>query len=198
MEKLQEFVMIFKSLISPDPVKRLKKIAPELKELRENLKDVRWLMEKKNPLDAIVLLFNIMSEWHDKEVDYQQIEEIIKSFERVNYGQYYNELIKKLKTLKDHIITCGRDMDGWNRTKKGELVNKANVFLGYVYDLPLENISFWLTQKDQPKGGWGDPAIENLNSYDLICRYAEDFMDYNMTHIELSIDFILDFLKKKA
>ncbi|MBP8994003.1 MAG: hypothetical protein KBG30_09345 [Bacteroidales bacterium] len=180
--KTKQFI---RSLFSR-PEKDLRKIMPELKDL----KDILNVIDKKSDsLEGIVDFFAVISKWYDNMDD---LDRILQKFKKVNYGQY-DDIIKQINTLQVHFLKAGRDQYGYNRTKRGENVTDDNVYLGNIYGLFTLPVSRWKKAKNSPKGGWGFPGMENLNSYDVVSWQAKKFMD---SHIE-SIIKAIDSLEKE-
>lgn len=143
-------------------------IMPGLRQLRY---DLGLIAESGDTPDAIVHFFSMVSMWHDRGLN-----DVIAEFERVNYGQF-DAVLEKLRALQGYFVNAGRDDCGWNRTKRGEMVTPDKVFLGNIYGLFTQPVSFWRQRKDEPKGGWGfSPRMEHLNAYDVVSQQARQFM----------------------
>jgi hypothetical protein len=164
MLKLKKRVKV---IFAGRPERKLAALMPELRQLRQAL---RRASESRDPLTEIVYFFDTVSKWHDRGIS-----DLIAAFEKVNYGQY-DEVLKKLNTLQRHFVNAGRCEYGWNRTRRGETVTADKVFLGNIYGLFTHPVSFWKQRKDEKKGGWGYPGMENLNAYDVVSRQAREFM----------------------
>jgi len=139
---------------------------PELLILKKDLEVIRG----RQPLDGIVQFFGLVSPWQDRG-----LADILTAFHSVNYGQY-DEVIRLLNQLTVHFARAGRSPYGWNRTSKGQEVTENNVYLGNIYGLWTKEVSFWKTQKDTPKGGWGFSGMEHLSVYDVVSNQAREFM----------------------
>lgn len=184
MKKLKKWV---KSLFKR-PLKKVKALMPELKELRSNLLKSR---AAKEWVEEIVYFFDYVSKWHDRE---SELKDLVTALKDVNYGQF-TEITDKLDTLQAHFINAGRQRFGMNRTKKDETVTADKVFLGNVFGLFTKPVSFWRQKKDEPKGGWGFANMEYLNSYDVISRQAGAFMS---SHIDPMVSIINDLERPTA
>lgn len=149
------------------PERKLTALNQEFRELRQALQRVA---ESRDPLTEVVHFFDIVSKWHDRGIN-----DIIAEFKEVNYGQY-DEMLKKLRTLQEHFVNAGRCEYGWNRTKPGEPVTAEKVFLGNIFGLWTKTVAYWKNQKDEQKGGWGFPGMDDLNAYDVVSRQARQFM----------------------
>lgn len=154
------------------PERKLVAVLPEFQELRQALQRAS---ESRDSLTEIVHFFGTVSRWHDRG-----IEDLITAFEEVNYGQY-DEVLEKLRTLQKHFENAGRDECGWNRTKRGETVTADNVFLGNIFGLNTQPISFWKQRKDEEKGAWKGGIFDceytrQRNCYDVVSSQAQQFM----------------------
>lgn len=175
------FYKMIKSFFA-NPEKKFITLKDEFQELRAVLEQVQ---ESDDSCIEIVDFFDSVSKWHDRGV-----EDFINAFDRVNYGQY-DEVLKNLQILQSHFVKAGRTEFGWNRTRHGETVTADKVFLGNIYGLATLPVSSLKGQKDCPKGGWGYPNMEHLNSYDVCNNQAADFIDSHTVPMINSIDNIL-------
>ncbi len=151
------------------PRKKLGMIMPELRILRAELEAIRLMQ----PLDGIVRFFASVSPWYDR---LEEIAKIITAFNRANHGGKYNDVIILLEGLFAHLRNAGRHRYGLNRTEKSEAVVAEKIFLGDICGLFTHPIPFWVSVKNEPKGGWSYPNMEHLNAYDVVCNQATDFM----------------------
>lgn len=158
------------SILLSSPEDQLKKLVSELLDLRNELEQAS--SESTDPLSAIVPFLDKVSKWHDRV---GEISDLIKAFGEVNWGQY-TLLIEALEELQQHFINAGRDRYGWNRTNPGEKVTEDRVFLGNICGLFTHSVSYWKEKKDEKKGGWGFSGMDTLNSYDVVCKQAHQFM----------------------
>jgi len=150
------------------PKAQLVAVIPELVKLRTSLLE---LSAVQDPLIRLVNFFQIVSPWHDCN----EIQPVIDAYAYVD-DTADKSLLSDLQELQAHFNNAGRNEHGWNRTKRGENVSEGRVYLGNIYGLFTKTVSYWLTQKDEPKGGWGYPGMEKLNAYDVVCSQAEIFM----------------------
>lgn len=152
----------------PKPEQILASVMPELIQLRDQL---RRLAQSSDSLDTIVRFFDIVSRWHDRG-----LQDVVDAFEKRNKGGRHDAIIEKLGTLSAHFHMAGRDLFGWNRTRLGQTVTQADVFLGNIWGLFTKPAYFWMQQKDAPKGGWGFEGMDHLNPYDVVSDQARQFM----------------------
>lgn len=177
-------VMCIKNIIN-NPKRKVAELLPQLRQLRTDL----YTFIDPVPLDGIVNFFSIISPWHDRE---DEIDQIVTDLQAVNYGQH-SELIQKLEMLRKHFQNAGRNRYGWNRTEKGESVTADKVFLGNIFGLFTHSVSFWKQQKGQPKDEWkggiweGHPRVAGKNAYDVVSEQARGFM---ASHRRAIIDII--------
>jgi hypothetical protein len=124
----------------------------------------------QNPLEAIVRFFNLISPWHDRGIGL-----VIACLESVNYGQYA-KVLSALRTLQAHFIKAGRDEYGINRTRYGQQVTGANIYLGNVYGLWTKNVNFWREPDNRKAVSWGFPGMEGVSPYDVVANQARGFV----------------------
>lgn len=151
--------------IIADPKKDLKSFEVDSLE-----KDLRDISEMTNKVAAMVQLFRLVSPMQDEN----ELTGLIKKLENKNYGQL-NEVIKALETIQLHIQRAGRDEFGMNRTKKGEVVNSKNVFLGGVYGLNTKPASFWLENREKLEKELYTGSDKSV--WYFINQHASDFVD---------------------
>lgn len=166
-----------------------------LPSLRDGLDRVARMNDE--PLARLIEFFNVVSPWHDREIG-----GIIAELKETGNGQY-DQVLESLTSLNHHIHACGRREYGWNRTKPGELVTLNTVWLGDIYGLWTKQASFWLSRKDEPKGGWShyDPNqyFKVRNSYDVIADHVSRFMqDHADSMIEIMTAVSQTSLKRAA
>lgn len=148
-----------------DPRKKLRVIMPELRQLREYLKETA---SQSEPLYRLVEFFDRISPWHDRG-----LEDVISPFRQVNYGQHDHVIVQLIK-LEGHFVNAGRDQSGMNRTERGERVSADKVYLGGIFGLFTHPVPFWVTRRGEPKGA--HPDYPDMNGYDLIAWHATRFM----------------------
>ncbi|MFH1473130.1 MAG: hypothetical protein ABIF06_01825 [bacterium] len=150
---------------------RLASLVEELGTLKVKLSQTQ---RNSDTLTKLIVFFNLISMWHDREIG-----GFIRELSSVR-GERFSRHIKVLNILETHFQNAGRNIYGWNRTRPGQLVTGRDVYLGGVWGLFTHPISHWSTQKDKPKGGWGhhDPSgyFKRRNAYDVVCDQAQDFM----------------------
>lgn len=152
--------------------RRLRKLLSQLKELSRELKA---LPQISDPLDRIVIFFNLTSPWYDR------IEELRESLKFSSDS----EIGKKLKDLFLCLEKSGRDIYGINRTKRGQMVTGDNVWLGDVphvfAGLFTHTARYWKSHKDDDRNGpWGNPALNGMNPYDVITKFrVHPFIEAN-------------------
>jgi hypothetical protein len=159
---------------------KLNQLVLELIGLRKSLEELMSdkLNNNKDSLDRIVQFFALIAPWDDRLTEIRQI---LRLFEKVNYGQY-NLLIFNLNSLSKHFKNAGRDICGYNRTDIGQPVTNFDVFLGGVEEINLNthSVSTWKTKEEET------PGIDTR--YNLVSKIAEEFMD---SHIQLLLYIIL-------
>lgn len=124
-----------------------KKEMAQLKKALSSLqKDVENLENQPNKVEALIKLFQIISPLYDEG----GFSALIAKLERVNYGQF-TKTIELLNILQKHVENAGRNPYGINRTKKGEVVTAANVYLGDVFGIWTKSASYWLEKQEELK-----------------------------------------------
>ncbi|MEK7103438.1 MAG: hypothetical protein AAB870_03785, partial [Patescibacteria group bacterium] len=98
-----------------NPKEKLSLFLEDLKPLKQTLMKA---VATADPLADIVEFFNETSKWQDRG-----LEDVIKEFEAVNYGQF-NGVLKYLQELEAYFTATGRQSCGWNRTQVGEQVTE--------------------------------------------------------------------------
>lgn len=166
------------------PRTKLASLMGELNQLSSSLAKITTIDDK---LSAIVMFFDTVSKWHDRS---GELSALIAEFEQSNFRGQYNEVLEKLRVLRQHIQNAGRSTYGWNRTIPGQRVTDEHVFLGNVFGLFTLTVSYWKTTKGEPKGGfahWGGNMGE-FNSHDIISQQAQGFMDSHIRPMREIID----------
>lgn len=164
------------------PEEKLVELKPKLTKLREL---VEMISGSSSHLSNLVIFFDEMAGWQD-----QGLEELIFAFEEVNYGQY-DHLLKQIRALDAHFENAGRDMSGMNRTSFGETVTEDRVFLGNIFGLHTKPISYWMTKKNEEKGGWMSPQMDHLNAFDVVSEQARRFMRWHTEPMKKILDDLL-------
>jgi hypothetical protein len=145
----------------------------EFKALYHQLKN----LEKTNfdkPLETLVEYFDLISNWGDKE--------ITNLVEALSYQKNNASLIQKITNFQNN-AKSERQPFGWNRTNPGQKVTADDVYLGNEWGLFTKKVSFWLQNKNEPKGGWGHAKNlgidwDNLNAYDVVAaRQAKPYLE---------------------
>jgi len=152
-------IKVLKATFSP-AVNDLKKIENDLNSLQ---KEIIGISKIDNKVEAIICLFKIISPIQDKG----GFSQTICKLQEKNYGQL-NEIISALEVLQAHFRNAGRSEFGINRTKSGEKITSAKVFLGDVFGIWTKPASFWLENQKRfetedsgatPKAGCGREYI---------------------------------------
>ncbi len=167
------------------PKKQAAKLLPELIELREQLNKAI----NRPPLDAIVSFFDIVSMWHDR-ID--EVDNLISSLEKVNYGQH-TKLIQNLMGLRKHFEDAGRSRYGWNRTTRGQTVTEDTVFLGNIFGLWTFPVRHWKSTRNQARdiGTFaGFTGMREMNAYDVVCCQATRFITPHAIGIRRAISWL--------
>lgn len=128
-------IKVLRATFSP-AVNNLKKIETDLNSLQKEMQEISKM---DNKVEAIIRLFKVISPLHDKG----GFSQTICKLQKKNYGQL-DQIISALEVLQKHFENAGRDEYGINRTKAGEEVTSAKVFLGNVFGLWTYPASFWL------------------------------------------------------
>lgn len=149
------------------PFTYLKNLMPEFRQLRLSLEN----LPNNEPIDNLVHLFNIVSPWHDRSLNDLKEKFSLKS------NAKSQKTLALIGELSLHMKNAGRCEFGINRTKSGEQVTLDDVYLGDIYGLWTKTARFWLEKKNNKKGGWGFPNMENLNAYDVISNKASNFIN---------------------
>ena len=123
-----------------NPKKDIQAIMPTLVSLE---KEIIEIQKMPNKVEAIVRLFQVISPVQDSGGFSQTIFQIAEK----NYGQL-DEVLEALGALQNHVKKAGRDEYGMNRTKPGEQVTTANVYLGNVFGIWTQPASYWLENKE--------------------------------------------------
>lgn len=165
------------------PEEKLVELKPKLTELREL---VEMISGSSSYLSNLVIFFDAMGRWQD-----QGLEELIFAFEDVNYGQY-DHLLKQIRILDAHFENAGRSMGGMNRTSFGETVTEDRVFLGNIFGLHTKPISYWVTKKDEEKGGWLSPQMDHQNAFDVVSEQARRFVRSHTVPMKKILDELLE------
>lgn len=139
-------------------------VVNELKDLKRSLEELKG----NEGIETIVQFFSSVSRTQDALAEMKT--------EKIFSG----EKEEAWKGVCTHLGNAGRSEFGWNRTKPGETVTSENVFLGNIYGLFTRPVSDWMGGKEDPKGGWGHPGLEDKNSYDVVNEQARSFMDSHL------------------
>lgn len=175
--------------------KSLRHWIDQLPELRTNMRAVE-LSRASDPLGTLVFFFDRVSAWQDHRFD-QLLESLNECPDR-----RFDRFIPVFSELLLHLNNAGRNKYGWNRTESGETVTADNVWLGGVWGLFTHPVSYWVGQKDSPKGGWGhydpDGYFAKRNAYDVLCDKANEFMASHTRQIAFLIDELERLAEGKA
>lgn len=141
----------------------LKKIQPQLQELRKQMIEVSSM---NNKVESIIRLFQVISPLEDAGGFIETINKLKSKKKRL-----------ALTIIQEHITKAGRRPYGKNRTRKGEQVTADNVFLGDINGIWTKPASYWLAR--QEGGDW------NCISYQ-----AENFVKSHVHDIVKQIDIL--------
>lgn len=157
--KAMKAIQVLKATFSP-AVNDLKKIENDLNFLQKEMEEISKM---DNKVEAIIRLFKVISPFQDKG----GFSQTISKLQEKNYGQL-DQIISALGVLQLHFKNAGRDEYGINRTKAGEEVTSAKVFLGDVFGIWTKSASYWLENQKRfetedseatPKAGCGREYI---------------------------------------
>lgn len=135
-------IKVLKAILSPAG-NDLKKIEKDLNSLQKEMLEISKM---DNKVEAIVRLFKIISPIQDRG----GFSQTICKLQEKNYGQL-DQIISALQVLQNHFKNAGRELYGFNRTKKGEEVTPAKVFLGDVFGIWTKSASYWLANQEECK-----------------------------------------------
>lgn len=121
----------------------LKKIEDDLNSLQKEMLEISKM---DNKVEAIIRLFKVISPIQDKG----GFSQTICILQEKNYGQL-DQIISALEVLQIHFKKAGRSEYGINRTKSGEEVTSAKVFLGDVSGIWTKPASYWLANQEECK-----------------------------------------------
>lgn len=154
-----KIIKVLKATFSP-AVNDMKKIENDLNFLKKEMLEISKM---NNKVEAIIRLFKVISPIQDKG----GFSQTIFTLQEKNYGQL-DQTISALEVLQKHFKNAGREPYGLNRTKQGEEVTSAKVFLGDVFGIWTKSASFWLENQKRfetedsgatPKDGCGREYI---------------------------------------
>lgn len=152
-------IKFLKATFSP-AVNNLKKIEKDLNFLQKEMEEISKM---DNKVEAIIRLFRVISPFQDKG----GFSQAISKLQEKNYGQL-DQIISTLEILQKHFKNAGREPCGLNRTKQGEEITSAKIFLGDVFGVWTKPASFWLENQKRfetedsgvtPKAGSGREYI---------------------------------------
>lgn len=138
----KKIVKWIKARIS-NPKKDVQQIVEQLTALKGEMKVISKM---PNQVQAVVRLFQVISPIQDAGGFHQTI----SSLREKNYGQL-DSLIETLCSLQKHFARAGRAEFGWNRTKVGEEVTAAKVFLGDVFGMLTKTAEYFLAREAEMK-----------------------------------------------
>jgi hypothetical protein len=132
-----------------------------------------------NKVEAIVRLFQVISPLQDAGGFSQTIQKL----QEKNYGKL-NEAIMALEVLQAHFQNAGRDEYGYNRTKPGEEVTAAKVFLGNVFGLTTQTAAYCLENKkllEEENSGYRS-NLKSEREYISVWYFFHDYQARNFIH----------------
>lgn len=135
-------IKVLKATFSP-AVNDLKKIENDLNSLQKEMQEISKM---DNKVEAIIRLFKVISPIQDKG----GFSQVICKLQEKNYGQL-DQIISALEVLQIHFRRAGRSEYGINRTKAGEEITSAKVFLGDVFGIWTKSASYWLENQEECK-----------------------------------------------
>ena len=124
-----------KALIA-NPSKDIAAINDQLSMLKSEMERIKTM---PNKVEAIIELFRVISPLQDTG----GFSQTVSKLQEKNYGQI-DTAIAALESLQKHFKNAGRNEYGINRTKKGEAITAANVWLGDVFGIWTKSAAFWL------------------------------------------------------
>ncbi len=144
-------------------------IASQIDKLKMDMERIQGM---PNKVEAIIELFRVISPLQDKG----GFKQTIFKLQEKNYGQI-DQAIAALETLQIHFRNAGRDECGLNRTKPGEQVTAAKVYLGDVFGVWTKPASFWLENQarfeTEPSGA--TPSAKSGREYISIWYCINDY-----------------------
>lgn len=155
-----------KATFSP-AVNDLKKIENDLNSLQ---KEIMEISKMDNKVEAIIRLFKVISPIQDKG----GFSQTICKLQGKNYGQL-DQIISALEVLQIHFRRAGRSEYGINRTKSGEEVTSAKVFLGDVFGIWTKPSSYWLENQEKCKNDKHYEASKDQNNPVSIWYLINDY-----------------------
>ncbi len=170
------------SFLTNPKKKALEGLKPNLAILKAKLEQIKQNMERNNTTTfrQVVDLFNAVSIQHDT------INVYTKQLTQLQDTKCTDEA-ETLSVLIKHIINAGRNQYGINRTKMGETVTGGNTYWRPIFGLHTKTLNYWEGCKNNPKGGWGYPGMDNLNEFDVI---ENDVKKFTKSHVEPMIRLI--------
>lgn len=151
-----------------NPQKDIRAIAPKLNDLEKEIKEIQAM---PNQVEAIVRLFQVISPIQDGGGFSQTISQLAEK----NYGQL-DIALAAITSLQKHISNAGRAEYGMNRTRAGEEVTAAKVYLGNVFGIWTFTASEFLSKKEeldlQPvNGSWNKKHEREASVWECINDY---------------------------
>lgn len=137
---MKKFTSWVKSIFA-NPAKDYNNISKTIDSL---IKEMERIKKMPNKVEAIIELFKVISPLQDAG----GFSQTIFKLQEKNYGQL-DETITALESLQKHIVNAGRSEYGMNRTKPGEAVTAANVYLGDVFGIWTKPATYWLENQQR-------------------------------------------------
>ena len=141
------------------------------------------LINRRDPLNDIVLLYSEISTWHDRDLNY-----IIQACEKANVNGSFTDIILGLKRLQGYFKRYGRASYSTNRARPYEKVTHDDIYLGNVFGITTKPVSYFRLQKDglsEELKGYG--ISEKVDAYAIVEKQARKIID---TRANLLIDII--------
>ncbi len=143
----------------------------------------RLLTRHSDGITEITAFFDAVSSFQDAA----DIDPLIAKIAEHNRNGHYNELLEKLILLRTHVINAGRDIYGYNRTRRGQHVTDNDVHLGNVDGYWTKTVAYIKTKRQ-----------EEPEYYARMNRQAMQFMTSHSTPIFKCLGAIVQIARNEA
>ncbi len=160
------------------------KFQATLKELYRLQKNLQSAYNLEDSFTGIVYFFEAISSWSDLE----KIEDLVCAFKKISYRkrhrECYDEILQKLRTLKEYFVSAKFDYKINVRVKRGEKVTDNNVYIDSSYYLIARSVWWWKEQNEQKR-----------DYYDEVSNQVKYFMNSYAKQIIVLVDDFRQLLK---